>query len=439
MFILFWQYLAVIIDMNNNLLIKQIKNIKGLNKRETKNYSIIFSDKTGIINAILKRNELKKYGLQMFQCLSAQTKILFDSDRNVSSGGLGIDFSTKNAFAACIGEAIERYCMSFVDGEDLLFEYWGKLPKSHRVNDFHLYTSRQYKITKDFLDPKLAKISWVKISNFFNHKKYIYWPASLIYLPFKYGKAVAETSSTGVSAHNDANKAIVGGLLELLERDALMINFLQQLKPPEININSIIGKNKKLIKKIKCGYNIRIYKLFSDIRIPIFLGFIWKKRGNKVHYGIGACAALSSEKAIEKILKECLFTYFYSKNILDLKQKNKNNINTLYEHFLFYQDKKFFKLLPNSKQQDYKVERCSINFLVDELKKNSLDVYFKELTTPDVKVAKIKVFKVIVPGLIDLNKSHLLKREGASRFWDVPRKLGLKVRKNLSNMPHPFP
>lgn len=425
--------------MDNNLLIKQIEDIKGLSKKELKNYSLIFSDKTGIINALLKRNELKKYGLEMFQSLSAQTKILFDLNRNVSSGGLGIDFLVKNALVACVGEAVERYCMSFADEKDLIFEHWRKLPKTHKVNNFHLYTKKQYKANKDFLDPRLAKIAWVKIYNFFDHKKYIYWPASLVYLPFKYGQAVAETSSSGVSAHSDSNKAIIGGLLELVERDALMINFLQQLKPPEIDINSIAGENMKLIDKIKCDYNIKIYKLFSDINIPIFLGFVWSKKGNRLHYGIGACAALSSEKAIEKTLKECLFTYFYSKNISDLKPKNKNSIRTLYEHYLFYQDRKFFKLLPNSKRQNYKAERYSIDFLMNELKKNGLEVYYKELTTSDVKVSNIKVFKVIVPGLIDLNKSHLLKREGASRFWDVPRKLGLKTRKNLSNMPHPFP
>lgn len=74
-----------------------------------------------------------------------------------------------------------------------------------------------------------------------------------------------------------------------------------------------------------------------------------------------------------------------------------------------------------------------------ELKKNNLEVFYKELTTVDIKKSKIRVFRTIVPGLIDLNKSYLLRREGADRFWSVPKKLGIKVGKKLTSMPHPFP
>ena len=79
------------------------------------------------------------------------------------------------------------------------------------------------------------------------------------------------------------------------------------------------------------------------------------------------------------------------------------------------------------------------NNLLNNLKSQNIDVYYKELTTDDIKKTGIKVVKVIVPGLIDLNKSHIYPRLGAERFFLVPKKLKLKHNKELTEMPHPFP
>ena len=76
---------------------------------------------------------------------------------------------------------------------------------------------------------------------------------------------------------------------------------------------------------------------------------------------------------------------------------------------------------------------------MNNLKKNDINVYFKELTTDDIKDTGIKVVKVIAPSLIDLNKSHIYPRLGAKRFFDVPKKLGLKYSDDLTTLPHPFP
>lgn len=235
-------------------------------------------------------------------------------------------------------------------------------------------------------------------------------------------------------------KAIVSGLMELIERDALMINFLRRLNPPEIEVDSIDDSNRNLIKElIKDGYKIRLYKLYSDIYLPIFVGFISKGKTSNFHYGIGACASLDSEAAINKTLEECLFTFLYSKNIMDAKPKDANSIKALYEHFLYYQDEKFEQLIFKSDKIKYIKEKRTLKQVIKNLRDLKLEVFSKELTTPDIKSTKIRVFRVIVPGLVDLNKSHLLPREGARRLWEVPDKLKLKTKKRLSRLPHPFP
>ena len=164
-----------------------------------------------------------------------------------------------------------------------------------------------------------------------------------------------------------------------------------------------------------------------------------EKYKKNIHYGIGACANLDSDYAINKSLKECLFTYFYSLNIMDVRQDNPNKIKTLYEHFLYYQGNNFENLLFDSKKINYKKETITFNSLIMSLQQNDISVYYKELTTDDIKSTGIKVVKVIAPSLIDLNKSHLYPRLGATRFFVVPQNLGLKYNEKLTDMPHPFP
>ena len=76
----------------NKLILDKSKIIEILGD-EYIGLASIFSDKFGIINAMLERYELEKYDLHMYQCLSANTKDLFGLDIEVSSGGLGVDKS----------------------------------------------------------------------------------------------------------------------------------------------------------------------------------------------------------------------------------------------------------------------------------------------------------------------------------------------------------
>ena len=424
--------------MKNKLILnkEEILNILG---KEYSSLTDVFSDKFGIVNAMLERHELDHYNLYMYQCLSANTTELFNSSREVSSGGLGVNENKKIAMTSCLAEALERYCISYIPACEIVKKPKKELKQNETFDDFATYSFEQYENFSLFLNPYTDTIEWTKIYSIYDRKKYKYWPASLIYLPFDLNKPVAETTSTGMAAGFDIDDCIESGLLELIERDALMINFMQRLNPPEIDIETIKGINQELISKIKEEYNIKIYKLYSDIDVPIYLAIIFKLHKKKYHYGIGACASLDSDYAINKALKECLFTYFYSLNIMDVRQSDSKKIKTLYEHFLYYQGDNFKSLLFDSKKIKYKKKLVTFKEVLNSLDENGIEVYYKELTTDDIVNTNIKVVKVVAPTLIDLNKSHIYPRLGAKRFFEVPKKLDLKYNNTLTNMPHPFP
>lgn len=410
-----------------------------LSAHETKRLERIFSDKTGLINALLERNELRRFGIRMYQCLSANSSILWNLEREVSSGGIGINSSEIGALWACIGEALERYCMSYADKNHWTNSRWLELPARLRPRALHLHTEAQYRMFPYLTDYRHHSIAWVKTRHIFEDRELL-WPASLIYLPFSQGRGkVSETTSTGVAAAPRLDEACCGGLLEVIERDALMINFHQELNAPEIDLATITGSNAVLVRTVRQAYKLKVYRLYSDINIPITLAYIWREGRNGPHFGIGAAADLSWEKAINKSIKEALFTRFYSKHLMDLRVDDCSQIKSLHQHFLYYQGKRFYQLLRSGTRIPFTPEYYSLGHLQAELRKNSLEPHYIDLTTPDVENIGIKVVKVVIPGMVDLNKTHGLRREDAARFWEVPRKLGLTTGAQLSNRPHPFP
>ena len=164
--------------MKKNKLILNKKEILDILGKEYEKLSNIFSDKFGIVNAMLERHELDDYNLYMYQCLSANTTELFGISRDVSSGGLGVNENKKIAMTSCLAEALERYCMSYIPPEEIIQKFKSELNKEQTFEDFSTYSEEQYLSYNNFLNPNKDKIEWTKIKNINDENKIKFWPAS---------------------------------------------------------------------------------------------------------------------------------------------------------------------------------------------------------------------------------------------------------------------
>jgi ribosomal protein S12 methylthiotransferase accessory factor len=431
--------------MRANRLLRSVTDIPGLSKSEQRWIARLWNKRLGIINAILQRHDLTRYGLHMYQTLSANTTALFGLSREVSSGGLGLSFSVRNAFLASIGEAIERYCMSYTDPAVLRLSTYQSLPTSQRLKELAFYTTSDYrKFSQRFINPVRSKIYWCSLQSWVGRHT-LWYPASLVFLPFDFQKPVAETSSTGVSAHPDKQQAILSGVLEVIERDAVMLNFYHQLPRQAVDLVSLKKKAPArlqcLISQIGRKFSVRIFVQHTDVQVPVYLAYIWTGEDKTLHYGIGACAALNSDEAIEKALRECLFTYSYSFNLMDLKVEKASRIRALYEHFLYYQaDARFEQLVNNFQTVSYQCRVQTVRGLQNSLRSLGFQVYFIDLTSPDIRAATpVHVIRVVVPGMIDLNRTHGLIRKKAERLKKPPPQFEVRAKPELNREPHPFP
>lgn len=411
-----------------------------LTKKEKESLDHALSPVCGIVNAIMERNELRKFGIFQYQCVTAKAKTLFQLDREVSSGGMGIGETKRDALLACLGEAYERYAMSYYPAHqgDISCTF-NELHKRQQPRATPWHTNAQYGSHRLFSNPRSEPVSWTKVRGW-KRDSTIWWPTSLVYLPSPTTKMVAEATSTGVAAHTSVDTAMESGVLEVIERDALMLNFAKRLNPPEIILQKLPKSLAMLVKTIRQSYNIKIYSLYSDIAVPVFLGYIWRGQGKRFHFGIGAAAHYNSDLAIRKALQECLFTYYYSRNLMSLRFSQPSKIQRLYEHFLYYQRPMLFRaLLFRSQLQAYCQNEVSAEIVARSVEDAGMTIYCKELTTPDILSLGIRVVRAIIPGMIDIQKTHSFPRLAAKRWTLVPKKLGIHVSGNLASLPHPFP
>lgn len=81
-----------------------------------------------------------------------------------------------------------------------------------------------------------------------------------------------------------------------------------------------------------------------------------------------------------------------------------------------------------------------LNF-IQNFRNKGYNVVLCNLTTPDIREAGFFSVKIMSPQLIPLHGNYNYGFFGGKRLYEVPEKLGYKVKDfdELNKFPHPFP
>lgn len=269
--------------------------------------------------------------------------------------------------------------------------------------------------------------------------------------------------STGLACGLNRAAAIYKAILEVIERDAFMIIWQNQLTCPRIDLSCIDDPFiKGLLDKLE-GLSISClaWALTLDIEVPIILIQLSSTSGRPPYSVIGLGVDLEPNRALALALEEAYLGYLsmnrFAMTGKDFKSepgyrnvtnpikhgmahavwpelKNSMNFLTSSKNTISVQD------LPNSYNPSM---GTNIATLVKLIQDKGMDVIVVDLTLPDVDDAGFKVVRAIVPGMQPLDTNHNHKHLGGERLYRVPYKLGLTSRilseEELNPYPHPFP
>lgn len=375
-----------------------------------------------------------------------------------SGAGLG----RQEAMLACLGEGVERYCCQFVNRQETVTEDFTYLSDSAVPPDaWALFSEEQYALPA-FPFHRMRRDSslhWVPAVRL-NDGRTELVPACMVYMPYvpcPPEQPIAPTCSTGLSCGSTVEDAMLSGLYEVIERDALAIAWLKRVptaRVTDIPSDIAIAFNAKEI-------DYQVFDLTSNVGVPVYLVL---SRGDSDHGMVIAAGTAANGSAYRALHKACLESVQGRLAIINRLERGTPgklrqdfaDVQTFQDHgmvltarpgllntldFLGSLGTKRFDTVQVTGDQNVPEDLHRIVARLDDL---GMEVLVKDLTTDDVRSLGLCVVRVLVPGMQPLHGHHLLPFLGGRRLAAAAAVFGVARSAILppgqfNPIPHPLP
>ncbi len=352
----------------------------------------------------------------------------------------GKGFRRSKAKLIAVSEALERYSGFFKGNEVRIVDsLQGLGSKAIHPNDCMLYSQTQYQ-QRNAINNKgnpfnqiplpfneNQEIEWSPVYSLTQNQEF-YLPTQFLYYkyhshPLKLPNSplYCQHDSNGNAAHFNYESAILHGLFELVERDAVALWWYNRLSKPQVNIKNF--KDEAIDSFIKehtsLGREFWVLDLTTDLEIPVFTAISCrKKEESEIVFGFGC--HLNPKIALKSALLE-MNQMLLMERFLNKKDEKIIIRKEIQEWLKFSNLKNQSYLKPNNQYQSkfdifLSSEEEMLKFSSILLKRKGINILLLDQTRPSIN---LKVLKVIVPGL-----RHFWPRFAIGRLYEVPVKMG---------------
>lgn len=372
----------------------------------------------------------------------------------------GCGYSWDESLIGTVGEVLERYGCGFYDLSEATFGTYKELgrPAVH-PSEYALFHEKQHegyntKRIQPFTEN--LKLHWFETLDLTDGGTKM-CPGEFIYLPFtKDPQWVTVTTSTGLSAHTDYYKAILGGLHEVIERDGFTITWSHAITPPKFHISAEMTA--ELHQNFPEHYEWHFFDISYDLETPSVFGICFGEAEFGKFVAVGTSTRATYKEAWRKTVKEIgqavsYFRYLLGEKVDWVPTDDYSKLMSFEDHSVYYNKRPDMWHVfdpwrkPNTNTRmpwDDEPERTpkeEILRLLKMFKSKGYNVLFKDLTTPDVNQLGFYSIRVFVPQLIQMAGAYPFYYFGGKRLYEVPKKLGYDTGgyDSLNKYPHPFP
>lgn len=276
--------------------------------------------------------------------------------------------------------------------------------------------------------------------------------ADLVYFPYKppRGKRYAIANSSGCAAHPDRKQAVTNALLELVEREAFMVTWLQRLARSHIRTRTLSGSIQKRIRALRTiGFRTSIIDLTFDLT-PV-IGVVAMNRKLPM-LTCSAASAFDATYALEKALREveasayCRLRDGPADDDMDPERvREPEDHAALYEQFAAIREARFLEK-PGSRTIAFRLVSGrktprSLTELVDKIVTAGLEPLVIE-PSHNTTTHSFSVVRAMVPGMMSLEFGTHFVPVGNKRLWSLPALVhqprGPCTQRSLNQFPHPF-
>jgi ribosomal protein S12 methylthiotransferase accessory factor len=385
-------------------------------------------------------------------------------DHLAGLGGSGM--SRAEAAAAAVGEALERYSLSYVDPSRLRVASAEELGEGAVDPDrFALFASWQYAADGFPFVPfrRTTRVAWVEGWRIRDGAP-AWVPAELVFLGetgFDGAAHVGYATSSGAACAATRDEALARGLAEVLERDAFMIVWANRLSLPLLDWSG----DERLVELDEAtfaatGLSYAAVDLSVFHRVPSVLGVVRAPGLAVGALGVGAGTAPTAESAWWKALSEAFACRAAGTKLALLRPEqrygpNGQGVVMFEDHIQYYADRQRARAtafldesaervpiaevppLPGQTRAEHVAAFC------ESVGRAGSEAYAVDATSPDVLDLGFVVTKVVAPELCPLEVPHAARFLGGRRLYDASAALGFTPdvlrERDVNQEPHPFP
>jgi YcaO-like protein with predicted kinase domain len=243
-------------------------------------------------------------------------------------------------------------------------------------------------------------------------------PANLVFFPYaadRQGKYIAWNDSNGLAAGNNIEEAILHGLLEVIERDAVMIDEYNGLSRNSLAQEGLSADVRRFLEFLAAtGYSCSFKCAMTDLPIPVVSAFL-----KHAEDPTNCCAAfgcdLNPQLAFSRALSEAVQLLPPSINQAEWLAAGAHE-----RHAKLGPATMTVHDLKNLSMADLKenIEKC-----IAILNGIGSEVIVVDLSLPDIPFPAVRVLATGLQPLLHKNDMRLSRR-----FFEVPVKLGLRAQ-----------
>jgi ribosomal protein S12 methylthiotransferase accessory factor len=378
--------------------------------------------------------------------------------------GSGAHPDPARARAAAIGEALERYSATFVPLETLRLTTARELGAAavypQRFALFHplQHASPGFPFQPFADDTPLHFVEGASLAD----GNRVYLPAQLVYLcpPAPTEPVICYATSSGLACAPTFEEAVLAALLELVERDAVMLAWNNRLSLPLLDWSGdhrLLALEQRFFRPTGLRYAVIDGSCFLDV--PVAVAIVHGPSGSQAALALGAGCAATVAEACLRALAESFGVYRWLRMRADGGETGPlpkpEAIQTFDDHMRYYardEQARLAAFLDASLERTPVSEvrplassspRGQIDTLVAKLAARDVHAYAVDVTAPDVASLGVRVARVVAPELIPLDVLHTARFLGGQRLYTAAHEVGLLPAPlgffDINPHPHPFP
>ncbi|MEZ5094803.1 MAG: YcaO-like family protein [Nocardioides sp.] len=306
-------------------------------------------------------------------------------------------------------------------------------------------------------DPRVPQ-RWVSAWSLTGRRR-VFVPAVQTYLrfpPLSSAERFTHPVSTGCAAHADPVSAVVNGILEVVERDAIALTWLQRLRLPRLVVeeDDLAPEYAGYLRRGRSPH-IRtvLFDATTDLGIPVVYGLQLADHDAELAQLVAATCDPDPQRAVAKLFREAASLRIALRALSAPEHRPQEapedtlsvvggallagprDRRELFD-FLLEGDRPSRRLIDLPRPDP---EQAALPWLLDRLHAAGCEVVVADLTTDEARHVGAHVVRVLIPELMPLSFVHRARYLGHPRLYDAPRAMGHPVALEADLNPHPQP